>query len=444
MNKITKGLNDLDSQYPEITKEWHKTKNLPLKPDCVHYGTRRKVWWICPKGHEYFMSVDKRTKRNQGCPYCSGHKVNEDNCVANLFPNLVAEWDFIKNEGKTLHDFTKGSSYKTWWVCPKGHSYDMAISSRVRGAKCPICNGQRTTIDNCLATVNPGLSKEWHPTKNGIITPSDVTPGSNKKIWWKCKNGHEWISPVYSRAKTNCGCPICDSEKRTSFPEQSLLYYLRKSTNALSRYKIGGYEADIFCPLFKLAIEYDGEYFHRGEKAKIREEKKNSYFYESGITLFRIKETKEKDIFTIKETKYGFLINTTYTQDYLFIEPILNFIIDFINKKFDKQISSNINIKKDKSLIIQQYAIDKEENSFIRKKPLGAKKWDYDKNGNINLAILPMTSKKKYWWKCPTCGNEWYGTLDGIVDSLTCNKCSRQVKTDYKLAPEIQMDKICL
>jgi hypothetical protein len=30
----------------------------------------------------------------------------------------------------------------------------------------------------------PHLVKEWHPTKNGDLTPDDFTHGSNKKVWW--------------------------------------------------------------------------------------------------------------------------------------------------------------------------------------------------------------------------------------------------------------------
>jgi hypothetical protein len=37
-----------------------------------------------------------------------------------------------------------------------------------------------------LADVNPELAKQWHPDKNGDLTPDDVLPGSNKKVWWRC------------------------------------------------------------------------------------------------------------------------------------------------------------------------------------------------------------------------------------------------------------------
>jgi len=30
----------------------------------------------------------------------------------------------------------------------------------------------------------PELAKEWHPTKNGDLKPTDVTKGYDKKAWW--------------------------------------------------------------------------------------------------------------------------------------------------------------------------------------------------------------------------------------------------------------------
>jgi len=64
--------------------------------------------------------------------------------------------------------------------------------------------------EKTLAAVNPQLAKEWHPTKNEVVTPYNVTPGSNKKVWWKCPKGkdHEWKADVYSRSRGQ-GCSIC-------------------------------------------------------------------------------------------------------------------------------------------------------------------------------------------------------------------------------------------
>jgi len=62
------------SSYPNLVKEWHPTKNGELTPNEVNIGSRKKVWWLCPKGHSYNSVIAGRTGRKRGCPYCSGRK----------------------------------------------------------------------------------------------------------------------------------------------------------------------------------------------------------------------------------------------------------------------------------------------------------------------------------------------------------------------------------
>lgn len=60
-----------------------------------------------------------------------------------------------------------------------------------------------------LHIVNPNLAKEWHPTRNGDLNPRNVTPGSGKKVWWICAQGHEWEATIYSRNRGS-GCSSCN------------------------------------------------------------------------------------------------------------------------------------------------------------------------------------------------------------------------------------------
>ena len=69
-----------------------------------------------------------------------------------------------------------------------------------------------------LSVVNPGLAKEWHPSRNGDLNPRNVTPGSGKKVWWICTSGHEWQAPVYSRNRGS-GCPVCHKPTPTDNQE---------------------------------------------------------------------------------------------------------------------------------------------------------------------------------------------------------------------------------
>lgn len=70
---------------------------------------------------------------------------------------------------------------------------------------------RKVTLEHNLQVCNPTLSKEWHPTKNYPLTPSDVTPSTQKKVWWQCGDGHEWLSSLNnrSRKRNGTGCPYC-------------------------------------------------------------------------------------------------------------------------------------------------------------------------------------------------------------------------------------------
>ncbi len=74
-NRVLSGFNDLATKYPEIAKEWNYEKNKGVDPNQVTYGSGKKVWWKCIRGHEWNTSICKRTLRGDGCPYCSGHRV---------------------------------------------------------------------------------------------------------------------------------------------------------------------------------------------------------------------------------------------------------------------------------------------------------------------------------------------------------------------------------
>ncbi|PEQ44872.1 zinc-ribbon domain-containing protein [Bacillus cereus] len=63
-------------------------------------------------------------------------------------------------------------------------------------------------MENSLAIRNPELAKQWHETKNGTLTPYDVTRSSSKRVWWKCNEGHEWETSVNNRAYGS-GCLYC-------------------------------------------------------------------------------------------------------------------------------------------------------------------------------------------------------------------------------------------
>lgn len=208
----------LAAEYPTIAKEWDAAKNVPLLPTQVISGTRRKVWWRCPRGHSWRAAVYSRTTLGTGCPVCTGRQaLAGENDLATLYPDIAAQWDEEKNGALHPSNVTAGSNRRVWWQCEKGHSYRAVIAQRVqRGDGCPYCANRKVLLGfNDLATAAPLVAKQWHETLNGALTPEMVTAGSHKKAWWQCSYGHVWKATIYSRAGVQqCDCPVCAGKTR--------------------------------------------------------------------------------------------------------------------------------------------------------------------------------------------------------------------------------------
>ena len=209
--KAIDGSNNLAVIYPDVAKEWHPTKNNGVTPRDVAPSARADYWWLCPKGHSYEVGIYKRTsgKKTQGCPYCSGYKVDHTNCLSATHPELCKQWHPTKNEINP-EDVTFGTSKKAWWLGDCGHEWESSISNRARLKRgCPICSSQKITNENCFLYKRPDVAAEWDYTKN-IITPDKVSNGTSKTFWWICsKCSWSWKTSVSMRTGQNTGCPQC-------------------------------------------------------------------------------------------------------------------------------------------------------------------------------------------------------------------------------------------
>ena len=121
---------------------------------------------------------------------------------------LLEQWDAQRNLPLTPDLVTYGSKRKVWWRCERGHAWKAAVKSRVAGSGCPVCANRKILLnENDLATEFPEIAAQWHPEKDGILTPQQVTPCSNRKIWWKCELGHSYQAVIGARTMSGNGCP---------------------------------------------------------------------------------------------------------------------------------------------------------------------------------------------------------------------------------------------
>lgn len=227
--------NSIVYSYPKIVEEWHPSKNKPLEPMEVNPSSSLKVWWQCSKdpSHEWKVCVSSRTFGKSACPKCKKNTTLGSRLppLNEFSPELASQWHPTKNGDLKPSDVTAGSSQKVWWICSKNpmHEWPATINNRARHGKgCPFCwHKSPGNPERSLAIRFPNIAKQWHPKKNGGLTPSDVSYGSSRLIWWQClKNkSHEWEAKVVSRTQRNrIQCPQC-AESPTSKENSLLVMY---------------------------------------------------------------------------------------------------------------------------------------------------------------------------------------------------------------------------
>lgn len=214
LKSIIENRNTLADMFPEIASEWDYSKNEGA-PECISWGADKLLWWICSEGHSFSRRLTDRTgKKKLGCPYCSGTREYQD--LSTVDSSVIAEWDFDKNTQYKLTDLKITSNKKCWWKCELGHSYEMAIVSKIKdGQHCPYCMNKRVKKGfNDLQSKYPDIADEWNYEKNNGLLPEDVLYGSGIRIWWKCRKcNYEWDQKVVLRTRNHTGCPNCNKRR---------------------------------------------------------------------------------------------------------------------------------------------------------------------------------------------------------------------------------------
>jgi len=199
---------------------WDEEKNGALLPDNLTLGSHRQVWWRCEKGHSWQAKMFSVALDGCGCPYCTGVKaIAGETDLVTLNPEIAAQWDTELNGDLDPRTILPSSHEKVWWRCELGHRWQAVPFARTKekGTGCPYCTGKKVLPGfNDLKKKFPLVAREWYQPFNGNLKPDAVTPGSNKKVWWRCSEGHIWQAAIYSRTRRKgSGCPVCAGMARS-------------------------------------------------------------------------------------------------------------------------------------------------------------------------------------------------------------------------------------
>lgn len=134
----------LAERFPEIATEWSISLN-GCSPSSVRAYSHMMAWWTCLNDttHIYEAAINNRTNVGSNCPYCSGYKANESNCLFTTFPEIANEWHPTLNGELTPKDVVAGSNALFWWQCSinSKHSWKTSVNNRTgfNSTGCPKC-----------------------------------------------------------------------------------------------------------------------------------------------------------------------------------------------------------------------------------------------------------------------------------------------------------------
>jgi len=195
-----------------------------------------------------------------------------------------------------------------------------ATSIRCRDSMAETKRRKAATPEHNLTAVYPEIAAQWHPTRNGPLTPRDYAPKSGRRAWWKCdKCSHEWNVTIAQRTSADTWCPVCSESKgekkvRTVLERKGVSYTEQVSVEGL----LGTGGGNLMFDFGLLAgselsslIEYDGIQHYKpiGKgnldavaafvKLQEHDSRKNNWCSQHSIPLLRISYTDFENVDTI-------------------------------------------------------------------------------------------------------------------------------------------------
>lgn len=354
-------------------------------------------------------------------------KMNNGELI-NEYPVLKKQFIAFLNKEKTISELTKGSRLKVKWKCENfdDHVWVASPNQRLSGGSlrgCPFCAGKIATWSNSLAKHYPDIASTWSKSLNDGLKPDKITPGSNKKVWWECSNGHSWEASPKQRTKGNNSCPRCNS-LYFKYPKIAKEWHPTKNGDKLPSDFAGSAHAVAW---WKCPKGGDHEW-----KAKINTRtsvgsncpicsghkvvKSNSFatvFPELAEQWHSKNDISPKNLYAYSRKKVWWKCPKGNDHEW-------QATVRSRAKGMGCPVCSGRKVA--------------ESNCLSTRFPEIAKLWNVSRN-NISANEVTPYSNKKVWWKCPKGEeHEWQASVANVVGGSTCPVCmNRKIVTNNNL-----------
>jgi hypothetical protein len=111
-----------------------------------------------------------------------------------------------------------------------------------------IANLPAPPADESLAAKYPHIAAEWAHDLNSPLLPEHFLPNANKKVWWRCSNGHTWKTTLNIRVKQSTKCPECPRPIKKVTDGHSFAKEYPNLINEWHPTKNGSYQPEDFRP----------------------------------------------------------------------------------------------------------------------------------------------------------------------------------------------------
>ena len=486
--KIWPGFNDLATKYPGLLAEWDYELN-DVDPTTVAPANGKKYHWICPQGHKYEASVSSRTRLHTGCPYCVNQKVLPGyNDLATKNPELLLEWDYVKNSDFTPKDVSPGSEKYAWWICSKcGKSWKSMVYSRaVDGTGCPNCSQEYQTsfpeqaifyylknvFNDCISRYQaewlgnseldiyiPSIctaveydGRAWHKSLLKDIEKNQLCADHNIKLIRLREPGLKRIEP----------CIMLRSVKHKDLSQGiiELCALLNISIDIdvirdrLSIYEIMGIGEKTISlasefPSISAEWDYVQNYPLTPEKVTPKSGKTvwwicpQGHNYTARIDhrtgmgtgctvctgkriLVGINDFASQEPKLAREWNYR--KNSKGPEQYTVGYGKNIWWVCSRGHEWEATIHNRVKHKSGCPFCAGQKAIPGETDVGTTSPHL-LEEWDYEKNKGIEPSQYLPQSHKEVWWICKNCGHKWLSTIKNRTKGSGCPNCSRKRKT---------------
>ena len=434
-HRIIKGINDFESLHPELMDEWMWEENnrQGLFPDTVSQGSGKIAWWSCRTcGNAWQASIVNRARKHSGCPYCANLKVKTGfNDLATVFPIIAEEWDHDKNGDLLPTNIVAYSAKRVWWKCKTCHnSWEASPNQRIKHG-CPYCsNHVKIKGFNDLETLCPDLVKEWDFEKNTGVLPSQFAKGSEKKVWWKCKQGHSWKATINSRVRGN-GCPFCANKKVlpgyndlfTSNPELEDEWDFDKNQNLDPQSITSGSTKKAWWICKTCGFSWQASIGSRtgGSGCPVCGRERNT------VARLRTMTAKNPLFEQYPQLEKEWDYEKNQGLDTSLIPASSNRLAWWKCEKghsFRTRIGTRTLHGVGCPYCSNQKVLPG-VNDLQTLNPGLADDWDYEKNGDLKPSDVLSHSSKFVWWKCKICGHSWRAKINNRANGRGCPECSQ-------------------